>query len=139
VGERSLLYITTEEGWLYCAAHKDLFNGEIVGYALGSRITANLVRHVHLHEQERQLPMTTPRLRASGAHSRVSLSITCIIEPGKRLSGRSANTLKSSTTGNDVRNDSAIYPRPLMKGSSMPRGLQHEKYWCPLLTSEVSM
>ncbi len=28
---------------LYCAAHKDLFNGEIVGYALGSRITKDLV------------------------------------------------------------------------------------------------
>jgi transposase InsO family protein len=33
----------TEEGWLYCATHKDLFNGEIVGYALGSRITKSLV------------------------------------------------------------------------------------------------
>ncbi|RPI49222.1 MAG: hypothetical protein EHM49_10255, partial [Deltaproteobacteria bacterium] len=33
-----------EEGWLYCAAHKDLFNGEIVGYALGPRITMELVR-----------------------------------------------------------------------------------------------
>jgi putative transposase len=38
-----ITYISTEEGWLYCAAHKDLFNGEIVGYALGSRITKNLV------------------------------------------------------------------------------------------------
>ena len=38
-----LTYITTDEGWLYCAAHKDLFNGEIVGYALGSRITKELV------------------------------------------------------------------------------------------------
>jgi putative transposase len=38
-----LTYIHTEEGWLYCAAHKDLFNGEIVGYALGSRITRELV------------------------------------------------------------------------------------------------
>jgi putative transposase len=36
-------YISTDEGWLYCAAHKDLFNGEIVGYALGSRITKDLV------------------------------------------------------------------------------------------------
>jgi len=36
-------YIPTDEGWLYCAAHKDLFNGEIVGYALGSRITKDLV------------------------------------------------------------------------------------------------
>lgn len=38
-----LTYIATEEGWLYCAAHKDLFTGEIVGYALGSRITRHLV------------------------------------------------------------------------------------------------
>ena len=38
-----LSYVATEEGWLYCAAHKDLFNGEIVGYALGSRITKELV------------------------------------------------------------------------------------------------
>jgi transposase InsO family protein len=38
-----MTYIATDEGWLYCAAHKDLFNGEIVGYALGSRITKDLV------------------------------------------------------------------------------------------------
>ncbi len=40
-----ITYIPTEEGWLYCAAHKDLFTGEIVGYALGSRITMDLVKH----------------------------------------------------------------------------------------------
>jgi putative transposase len=39
-----ITYVPTGEGWLYCAAHKDLFNGEIVGYALGSRITMDLVR-----------------------------------------------------------------------------------------------
>ena len=38
-----MTYIFTDEGWLYCAAHKDLFTGEIVGYALGSRITRELV------------------------------------------------------------------------------------------------
>jgi putative transposase len=38
-----ITYIPTDEGWLYCAAHKDLFTGEIVGHALGSRITTNLV------------------------------------------------------------------------------------------------
>jgi putative transposase len=38
-----ITYVPTGEGWLYCAAHKDLFNGEIVGYALGSRITKDLV------------------------------------------------------------------------------------------------
>ena len=38
-----ITYISTDEGWLYCACHKDLFNGEIVGYVLGSRITKDLV------------------------------------------------------------------------------------------------
>jgi transposase InsO family protein len=38
-----ITYIWTDEGWLYLAAHKDLFNGEIVGYALGPRITKELV------------------------------------------------------------------------------------------------
>lgn len=38
-----ITYISTDEGWLYCAAHKDLYNGEIVGYALGARITKELV------------------------------------------------------------------------------------------------
>lgn len=39
-----ITYIPTNEGWLYCAAHKDLYSGEIVGYALGPRITTELVR-----------------------------------------------------------------------------------------------
>jgi len=38
-----ITYIPTEEGWLYLAGHKDLFTREIVGYAMGSRITKNLV------------------------------------------------------------------------------------------------
>jgi putative transposase len=38
-----ITYIPTNEGWLYLAGHKDLFNGEIVGYAMGARITKNLV------------------------------------------------------------------------------------------------
>jgi putative transposase len=38
-----ITYIPTEEGWLYLAGHKDLFNGEIVGYAMGERITKALV------------------------------------------------------------------------------------------------
>ena len=38
-----ITYIPTEEGWLYLAGHKDLFTGEIVGYAMGSGITKNLV------------------------------------------------------------------------------------------------
>jgi len=38
-----ITYIPTDEGWLYLSAHKDLFNGEVVGYALGNRITKGLV------------------------------------------------------------------------------------------------
>jgi putative transposase len=38
-----ITYIPTAEGWLYLAGHKDLFTGEILGYAMGDRITKNLV------------------------------------------------------------------------------------------------
>ena len=38
-----ITYIPTEEGWLYLAGHKDIFSGEIVGYAMASRMTKNLV------------------------------------------------------------------------------------------------
>jgi len=36
-------YIPTGEGWLYLAGHKDLFTGEVVGYAMSERMTKNLV------------------------------------------------------------------------------------------------
>jgi transposase InsO family protein len=35
--------IPTGEGWLYLAGHKDLFTGEVVGYAMAERMTKNLV------------------------------------------------------------------------------------------------
>jgi putative transposase len=38
-----ITYIPTGEGWLYLAGHKDLFTGEIVGYAMAERMTKNLV------------------------------------------------------------------------------------------------
>ena len=38
-----ITYIPTNEGWLYLAGHKDLFSGEIVGYAMGPRMTKSLV------------------------------------------------------------------------------------------------
>ena len=38
-----ITYVPTDEGWLYLAGHKDLFNGEIVGYAMGERLSRNLV------------------------------------------------------------------------------------------------
>ena len=38
-----ITYIPTDESWLYLAGHKDIFTGEIVGYAMGPRMTKNLV------------------------------------------------------------------------------------------------
>ncbi len=38
-----ITYVPTDEGWLYLAGHKDLFNREIVGYAMGERLTRNLI------------------------------------------------------------------------------------------------
>ena len=38
-----ITYVPTDEGWLYVAGHKDLFTGEIVGYAMGERLTKKLV------------------------------------------------------------------------------------------------
>lgn len=38
-----ITYISTDEGWLYLAALKDVFSCEIVGYAMGPRMTTELV------------------------------------------------------------------------------------------------
>jgi len=38
-----ITYVPTDEGWLYVASHKDLFTSDIVGYAMGERLTKNLV------------------------------------------------------------------------------------------------
>jgi transposase InsO family protein len=38
-----ITHIATDQGWLYLAGHKDLFTGEVVGYAMDSRMTKSLV------------------------------------------------------------------------------------------------
>lgn len=38
-----ITYLSTDEGWLYLAGIKDLFNGELVGYAMSDRMTKTLV------------------------------------------------------------------------------------------------
>jgi putative transposase len=38
-----ITYIATDEGWLYLAGLKDLYSGEIVGYAMSERMTKDLV------------------------------------------------------------------------------------------------
>jgi transposase InsO family protein len=51
-----ITYIPTDEGWLYLAGHKDLFSGEIVGYAMGERLTKNLVSQSLLRAVETKRP-----------------------------------------------------------------------------------
>jgi putative transposase len=38
-----ITYVPTQEGWLYLAAIKDLFAGEVVGRSFGARMTTDLV------------------------------------------------------------------------------------------------
>jgi putative transposase len=38
-----ITYVPTDEGWLYLAGHKDAFTKEIVGYAMGEKLTKSLI------------------------------------------------------------------------------------------------
>ncbi len=38
-----ITYIATDEGWLYLAGLKDLYSGELVGHAMGARMSRKLV------------------------------------------------------------------------------------------------
>jgi putative transposase len=40
-----ITYIVTAEGWLYLAEIKDLYTCEVVGHAMGARMTTDLVSH----------------------------------------------------------------------------------------------
>lgn len=53
-----ITYIPTGEGWLYLAGHKDLFTGEVVGYAMGERMTRNLVSQSLLRAVAAKRPAT---------------------------------------------------------------------------------
>ena len=62
-----ITYVPTDEGWLYLAGHKDLFTGEIVGYAMGRTV-----------EQEPGEPVTPPGRSPASVPQRES----CIIQTG---------------------------------------------------------
>jgi putative transposase len=51
-----ITYVPTDEGWLYLAGHKDLFTHEIVGYAMGERMTKNLVSQSFFRAVEAKRP-----------------------------------------------------------------------------------
>jgi putative transposase len=52
-----ITYVPTDEGWLYLAGHKDLFTHEIVGYAMGERMTKNLVSQSLFRAVEAKTPV----------------------------------------------------------------------------------
>ena len=53
-----ITYVPTDEGWLYLAGHKDLFTSKIVGYAMGERLTRNLVNQSLLQAITTKVPET---------------------------------------------------------------------------------
>ena len=55
-----ITYVPTDEGWLYLAGHKDLFTGEIVGYAMGERLSKNLVSQSLLRALSSKATSGTP-------------------------------------------------------------------------------
>jgi putative transposase len=57
-----ITYVPSDEGWLYLAGHKDLFTSEIVGYAMGERLSRNLVNQSLLQA------ITTRRLHKGLLH-----------------------------------------------------------------------
>lgn len=57
VWSTDITYIPTDEGWLYLAGHKDLHTKEIIGYAMSSRMTKNLVSQSLLQAVAAKRPM----------------------------------------------------------------------------------
>lgn len=53
-----ITYKSTKEGCLYLVTHKDLFNGEIVGYAMDSRMTQELVKRSLLMAVNKRKPQS---------------------------------------------------------------------------------
>ena len=53
-----ITYVPTEEGWLYLVGHKDLCSRKIVGYAMGERMTKNLVMESLWRAVETTKPLT---------------------------------------------------------------------------------
>jgi putative transposase len=51
-----ITYIGTDEGWLYLAGVKDFCSCEIVGYAMSSRMTKELVRNALKNALDRRTP-----------------------------------------------------------------------------------
>ena len=53
-----ITYIPTQEGWLYLAGVKDVFTCELVGYAMGERMTQELVSQALFRAVQHKRPAT---------------------------------------------------------------------------------
>ena len=53
-----ITYVPTDEGWLYLVGHRDLCSRRIVGYAMGERMTKNLVMESLLRAVEATKSLT---------------------------------------------------------------------------------
>jgi putative transposase len=51
-----ITYVPTGEGWLYLAGIKDLYTCEVVGHAMGARMTTDLVSHALVRAMEAKRP-----------------------------------------------------------------------------------
>ena len=47
-----ITYIPTDEGWLYLAGIKDLFNDELLGYVMNERMARHLVNKLCFVQQQ---------------------------------------------------------------------------------------
>jgi putative transposase len=77
-----ITYVATDEGWLYVAAIKDLFAGEIVGRAFSSRMTTDLV--VRALEQAVAVRRPTAGL-VHQTESRVAVLQPCVSSVARKL------------------------------------------------------
>ena len=86
-----ITYVSTDEGWLYLAGHKDLCTSEIVGYAMGERLSRNLVsqsllRAVTIKRPERGLVHHSDRGSQYCSHEYRNLLDECGLQAS--MSGR---------------------------------------------------
>jgi transposase InsO family protein len=71
-----ITYIPTDEGWLYLTGHKDLFTGEVVGYAMAERMTRRLVSQSLFRAVSNELPRSRAA-RYQRCHSGLSGIFLC--------------------------------------------------------------
>ena len=72
-----ITYISTDEGWLYLAGVKDVFTCEIVGYALGERMTQALTGQALWRAIQHKRPQPAGKRSPQSSPSRCSFLCLC--------------------------------------------------------------